>query len=291
MKNVRALALSFTMAVALPLTTLAKDVVWTGCDVLQQGFMEVVAKAYEAKTGVHVVVSGGGATKGIRAVSAGNAEMGGTCRHVLKDGAGVINGEEKDVDLVPVAWDPLAIIVHKDNPVSNITTENLKKVYDGQITNWKDLGGSDTPVALVTREGKTSGVGFMLRGLLFNDVNYEFKARSIKEKDTTPLEKRIEKTHNAIGASGLSSAQKKDLKMLAIDGVAPNKENILAGKYPLVRPLYLTIVKNPSPEAKGLLDFTLSPEGQAIIAKEGGFNLTEGVAIGPIWEGKKKNLN
>jgi len=71
---------------------------------------------------------------------------------------------------------------------------HLKKVYDGAITNWSSLGGPDAKIVLVTREGTTSGVGYLFRLMAFNDGAYEFKARSLKVKDTGPLEDKIEAT-------------------------------------------------------------------------------------------------
>lgn len=266
------------------------DVKWTGCDVLLQSFMEEVAKSFEQKTGQKVTLSGGGASLGIRAVSAGNAQMGGTCRHSLRDAQGNLINEEKEADLVQVAWDALVVIAHKENPVNDIPQDKLKQVFDGKISSWKDLGGADNPIALVTREGKTSGVGYMFRAMVFNDVNYDYQARSLKEKDTTPLEKRVEKTPNAMAIDGISSAKKRELKILSIDGAVPNKENIASGKYPLFRPLYLTLPKNPSPEAKSLLDYTLSHEGQAIIAREGTVNLEEGQALVALWDSHKAKI-
>jgi len=268
----------------------AKDVSWTGCGITKKAFMTEIAKAYEAKYGQKITLSGGGATKGIRAASAGTADMGGTCRHWLIDSSGTKHAEEKNAKLTLVAWDALVVVAHPDNPVDDISLANLKKIYDGAITNWKDLGGPDKRIVLVTRNGKSSGVGHMFRRIVFKNPDYEFKARSLKVKSTGPLEKKVEKTVMALGMDGISSAKKKNVKFLSIDGVAPTKENLAVGKYPLFRPLYLATNTNTNPDAQKVLDFVLSDEGQAIISAQGTVNLQEGKALEPLWEAKKTDM-
>ncbi|MEW6218724.1 MAG: phosphate ABC transporter substrate-binding protein [Thermodesulfobacteriota bacterium] len=268
----------------------AADLTWTGCGITKNAFMDEIAKAYEAKTGTKIVLSGGGATKGIRSASAGTSDMGGTCRHWLYDAAGQKHPEEKDAVLVQVAWDAIVVVVHPDNPVSDISTANLKKVVDGQITSWKELGGEDKRIAFIDREGKESGVGHMFRRLVFGDPNYDFKARSLEVKASGAVEEKVEKTGTGLGLDGVSSAKKQAVKILSLDGVAPSKENIASGTYPLFRPLYITHHTNPAEEVQKALAFMLSPEGQAIISQQGTVNLEEGKTIAALWEQKKKDL-
>ena len=265
----------------------AGSVSWKGCGITKKAFMKQMATHYKAKTGTEIKISGGGATKGIRASAAGTADIGGTCRRRLSDGKGGIHPQERGTNLVHVAWDALVAIVHPTNPVNNITLSNLKKIYQGEVTNWNALGGPDKRIILVTRDGKTSGVGHMFRMLVFNDAAYKFKALSLKVKSTGPLEKMVEKKSSALGIDGISSAKKRKVKFLSIEGVAPTKANISAGKYPLFRPLYLALSDKASPEAKSVVDFVLSAEGQAIISQEGTVNLAEGKALSALWAKKE----
>ncbi len=265
-----------------------EELSWTGCGITKNAFMNEIAEAYEKKTGVKIRISGGGAAKGIRSVSAGTSDLGGTCRHRLVDKAGKKHPQEKDAILIQVAWDALVAIAHPDNPVDNITLQHLKKVYAGEIISWTNLGGQDKRIALITRSGKYSGVGHLFRLLVFNDPDYEFKARSFFVKSTGPLEAKVEKTVNALGIDGISSAKKRKVKRLSINGIQPTKENIASGAYPLFRPLYITVNQNASEKARKIVDFILSPEGQDIISRQGTVNLEEGSALKALWE-KKKN--
>lgn len=269
----------------------AETLTWTGCGITKKAFMAEVAKAYEAKTGIATKISGGGATKGIRSASAGASDMGGTCRHWLRGLEGDVHTEEQNAQLVQVAWDAIVAIVHPDNPVENITMAQLKDIYDGKITRWSELGGPDKPIALITRAGKYSGVGHMFRLLAFNDQEYGFKARSLEVKSSGPLEKKVEKVKGAMGVDGISSAKKRDVKFLSLDGVAPTKENIAAGTYPLFRPLYLAVHKQKaSAGTKAFIDFILSDEGQQVIADQGTVNMAEGAGLKGKWTAKVAEL-
>ena len=258
---------------------------WTGCGISKKAFMKELAVEYEKRTGIAIRLSGGGATKGIRSVAAGNSDLGGSCRSWLRGVDGDIHPEEKDAELIQVAWDALAVIVHPGNPVDDISLTDLKKVYEGTITNWKQLGGFDKRIALITRDGKTSGVGHMFRKIVFGDPEFEFKARSLKVKSTGPLESKVEKVVGAMAIDGISSARKRAVKVLSIDGVAPTKENVASGAYSLFRPLYIAVNKKKMGKpAEDFVKFVLSDEGQAVISAQGTVNLKEGAALEAMWK-------
>lgn len=265
------LSLSLQPALAAEPVTLH----WVGCGISKKSYMESLAKAYEAKTGVHIDIQGGGATRGIRNVAAQTADIGGSCRRHMWG-----EKEERGVTMIPVAWDALVVIVNKDNPVNNITMENLRKVYLGEITNWKDLGGGDQPIKLFVREGKISGVGRTTRKLLFGNYEQEFAATQEFES-TGPLEKEIEVDANAIGITGVSSARKRKLKILDLNDKSPTYENVQMGNYLLYRPLYLAYNEN-SPNAaavKGFIQFADSPEGRDVIRRNGTVPYLEGLNL------------
>ena len=237
---------------------------WAGCGITKKAFMKELAIAYTKKTGIGVKLSGGGATKGIRNAASGNVHIGGACRVSLEK-----TKEERDAFQIPVAWDALVAFVHKDNPVDSITFAQLNKIYLGKITNWKELGGNDATIETYVRRGKLSGVGRTLRELVFANYNQEFKATYVV-KSSGPVEKGVVKNKNGFGVSGISSAKKRDLKLLKLDGHAPTYENIKNGTYALYRPLYLVIKRgNKTPLVRNFIKYALSREGQAIIRKQG----------------------
>lgn len=268
-------------------TARAYDIQWAGCVISKKGYMEAVAMAYEQATGHKVALGGGGATKGIRAVVANTAEVGGTCRPPLKDANGHVHGEEKGAEMVPVAWDALVVTVHASNPLNTISLANLKKIFQGEIENWQALGWhEDRPIALVDRDERDAGTPYLFRRLVFNDPDIVFKARSLKEKSGT-MDKRVEKMVAGLAIDGVSSARKNpNIKILSLDEVEPSKANIASGRYPLFRPLFLVLSPQSPPEARELVQFVLSPAGQQIISDQGILSWEEGKALIPLWQEK-----
>lgn len=239
---------------------------WAGCGITKKAFMKELATAYEKIYGVHFQLEGGGATKGIRRVHNREVDIGGSCRNKIP---GI--PEERGVRMSPVAWDALVVMVHPDNPVSDITLDQLKALYEGKITNWKELGGRDAPIELLVRKGKISGVGRTLRELVWADPDQEFKG-STEYPSSGPLEKAVETHPNAIGVSGISSARKRQVKLLTLEGKAPTYDNIKNGHYLLYRPLYITYYPRNNPklkEIKRFIAFAHSTEGRRIIRSQG----------------------
>lgn len=242
----------------------AKTIEWAGCGITKKAFMAELGKAYEKKTGIKVNLSGGGATKGIRNAAKGAIHIGGACRVSLER-----NPEERNAYQIPVAWDALVVFVHEKNPVDNISYQQLQELFLGKIKNWKQLGGNDAPVELYARRGKLSGVGRTLRELVFANYDQEFKP-TFMVKSSGPVEKGVVKNINGIGVSGISSAKKRKLKLLKLDGKAPTYENIKSGAYALYRPLYLVIkAGNKDKMVRDFIKYAVSPEGQDIIRAQG----------------------
>ncbi len=253
--------LMISYAVNAPALTLS----WVGCGITKKAFMSELANSYKTKTGIEITLEGGGATKGINSVTESASDLGGSCRFRIKGEA-----PEATVRFIPVAWDALVVAVHKSNPIEDISLEQLRRVYLGEITNWKQLGGADKPLELLTRRGKISGVGLTIRQLVFGDADIDFPDGD-RFKSSGPLEKAIETNVNAIGMSGISSARKRDFKILKLDGKSPSFKNIKSGEYLLYRPLYIiTNRKNENiRELDRFIGFAHSKEGRGIIRRNG----------------------
>ena len=250
-----------TLIFSTPLLAVSGETLtWAGCGITKKAFMAELAAGFEKKTGVKIKLEGGGATRGVRDSAKALIDMGGSCRMALP----LADSSELYVTLHPVAWDALAVLVHPSNPVSRITTEQLRKIYTGKLTNWKQLGGPDRPIEVYVRRGKISGVGYALRQYLFKDSNKEFYSTRLF-RSSGPLEKAIEKSPWAIGVSGVSSARKRKVKIIGLDGIVPSPENIKAGKYELYRPLYLVTPTRPSGRVKEFIEYATSEEGRRIL--------------------------
>ncbi len=258
-------AVAFNIPGAYPET-----LVGSGCSVSNTGYLTELAKDYENLTGAKVFVRGGGSVVGLEDLKSGKVDFAASCRHSLP-------GDPADIEFIQVAWDALVFIVHKSNPLDNITLSDVRAIYTGKIVNWKQLKGSDTAINIyISRPHKghgLSGVETSTKELLLEGNDPLETPNTMFLASTGIVEQMVEKTANGFATTGFSSARKRDLKMLKVDGIYPDKKNIISGKYPFKRPLFLLTQKGPKPEVKKFVDFVLSKQGQELISSYGAVSL------------------
>ena len=269
--------------------------VWKGCGICRKAFMAECAEAYEKQTGVHIELVGGGATLGIRATCAGDADMGGTCRPALPD---IFPEQETGGYLTQVAWDAICFITHPKNPVTGITSQQARDILTGKITNWNQVGGPDRQIIVIyriqTEIGKFSGVGYMTRRFLFNDPYVDFTEKALYFRDSGLVEKNVENIEWSFAPDGVSSARRRKVKIFTLDGISCSKANVAQGIYPFFRPLYLITKGKPSGELKKFLDWIVGDKGQAVISEVGTVTLKEGKGLKQkfkLWEHTELILN
>jgi len=250
-------------------------ITWRGCGITKKAFMGVCAKAYEKETGQKIIISGGGAALGIRAAAGGSADLGGTCRHHMPGRF----DSERGVKTAIIAWDALVAVTHPSNPVSNLSKQQLVDILHGQITNWREVGGENQPIIVGGRKGNESGVGVMMRALILEDANFEFPRKSILLRSSGPLEKFLEKTPGSVAITGISSAKKRNLKVISIDHINPSLSNISSGKYPYYRPLYMAYKQDAATRIHRFIDWIQSAKGQAVVASQGTVTLELGLPL------------
>ena len=225
-------------------------------------FANALDEAFMAKyPGIQATVQFTGSGAGIEAVANGTVDIGNSSR-ALKD-------EEKAKGLVEnvVAIDGIAVVVDKANPVEDITKDQLAQVYSGQITNWKDLGGSDQQIVVIGREA-SSGT----RGAFEELLKLEDKCKYAQEIDSTgAVMAKVAATPGAIGYVSLDVIDD-TVHTLKIDGAEATEENIKAGTYALQRPFVMATkgeISEQSEAVQELFNYINSDEGQQIISKVG----------------------
>lgn len=210
--------------------------------------------------GVNFTYNPTGSGSGITAVSEGRCDIGLSSR-ALKD-------EEKAGGLVEtvLAYDGIAIIVNNDNPVTNISLEDLTKVYTGEITNWKELGGSDSEIVLIGREaGSGTRDGFETITDTKDNCKYRQELTSTGDVITT-----VSTNPDAIGYASLASV-KDNVKALTVDGVTATEATIKDGSYAIQRPFVLVTKDGValSETAQSFFDFATSADASEIITAAG----------------------
>lgn len=242
----------------------------SGCSVSYVGYLKDLAQEYERRTGIKVFVRGGGTVGGLENLKDGKVDFAATCRNRIE-------GDPENVEFIQAAWDALVFIVHKSNPVKNISINDVKGIYAGRITNWKQLGGNNEAIKVFIARTTRSlqGIEASLRDMVL-DGKSPVEGPNIKLVPTCGMvEQTVEKTPDGFAVSGFTSARKRSVKMLKVDGISPTKENIIKNRYKLRRPLFLVVPKNPKPKVKKFLDFALSREGQQFISSSGVVSLRD----------------
>ena len=235
------------------------------CHVSKTAYVTDLANAYQQKTGIHINVHAGNSSSAIRDVQNGVADIGGTSRYLIPNEL-----PESSVELLPVAWDALTIIIHQDNPVESISLDQAKAIYTGKIRYWSELGGEEQKIEVFAQKNKISGNGHTLRELLFSNVDKELHTSRVFDSSDL-LKQALTENPNAIAIIGVSSARLQGIKIVALDGVSPSVENIKSGEYGLYRPLYLSY--NPhSPKidtVMNFINFVQSKPGREVMRRNG----------------------
>ena len=213
-----------------------------------------------ANEGVEFTYNPTGSGAGITAAQEGRCDIGLSSR-ALKD-------EEKAGGLkeTVLAYDGIAIIVNPENPVNDLTLDQIAKLYTGEITNWKDVGGNDAEVVLIGREA-ASGTRDGFESITGTKDKCQYRQELTSTGDVITA---VSQNPDAIGYASLASI-KDSVKALNVDGVTPSEATVKDGSYKVQRPFVLVTVegKELTPVAQKFFDYITSPDAAAIIAKAG----------------------
>ncbi len=235
----------------------SKDLIIAGSTSVQP-FIEKLAEEYMAKKpGIKINVQGGGSTAGIQAVFNKTCAIGTSSRH--------LETSEQGLHAFTMAIDGITIIVHPSNSITNLTQDELKDIFTGKITNWKQVGGPDKKIIAVTRE-EGSGTRGAFEELIMHKS--AISDACLVQDSNGAIREIIAATPQAIGyiSSGLVD---KRVKPLSIDDIHPSVENLMNGKYKFVRPFLLLTKEEPVGVIKSFIEYVLSAEAQEILMHEG----------------------
>ena len=251
-------------------TAEAAELKWVGCDSWNPALASDLAAAFTGQTAIQTSPEGGDSTRGIRDVAKGAADVGCSARHKVSDPA------ERDAKLVPVGWEALVVITHPSNPVERISERDLQAVLEGKITRWNALGGPDRPIELVVRRDPVSGVGLLLRAILFEDPGHEIAKSAVAKPSSAAVEAEVERNADALAITLAGRVPARQVKALSLDGAAPSYDNVASGQYRLVLPLYVVLPKRQTDDTKALVKFVKGSAGQQVIKARGIVNMRDG---------------
>ena len=184
--------------------------------------------------------------------------------------------EEQGTEFVytQIGWEAFVFFVHKDNPIDSLTSEQIKKIYSGEITNWSEVGGNDEEIIAFQRDEGSGSQSMMIR-FMGDTPLMEAETETISGMGAV-IEEVVDYQSRA-GSIGYSFryyiegiVQNPEVKMIAVDGVAPTADNVRNNTYPIITPVYaVTYENNPNPNVARLVEWILSEEGQYIIEQTG----------------------
>lgn len=249
-----------------------KSVTIKGSDTMVH-LMSTMAEAYmKFKAGDQVSVTGGGSGTGIAAIINGTTDICASSRDMKqqeKDEA-----KSKNVNIVEkvIAFDGLAVIVHPDNPISELTMEQIKKIFTGAYKNWKELGGPDQPITALSRESNSGTYVFFQEHVLEKE-NFDPTVKLMPASSS--IAQSVSQDKWSIGYLGLGYTKEGNVKVLNVKkdanspAVTPNHTTVLDKSYSIARPLFLIFNGEPQGINASYLEFCMSPEGQKIVEETG----------------------
>ena len=232
---------------------------YAGATTLQRSFMPEASRVFQSETGVRIQIDGGNTNPAIRALLAGEIDMAGAGR--------LLTPAEKQQGLVEhfLGWDALAVVVPRSIAVENLTLEQLRGIFSGETRNWKDVGGKESPIVVVTSP-KGSGMRSAVQDLILKGK--AFTTQEVVSGVVGQADQQVTMFPAAITAVSLSMVDNARVKVLSVDGVAPTVANVAAGRYPLAKPLALVTRGQPRGQLQRFIEFATSERGKAILARD-----------------------
>ena len=223
-----------------------------------QPYAEMLAEKFALQfPGSEIDIQGGGSSAGIMAAESGAADIGMSSRELSE--------KEQALWSVEIAKDGLAIILNPNNPVQDLTLDQIRGIYTTTISNWSELGGQNAKIHVITRE-EGSGTRSAFESLVMGKD--QITPRAIVQDSNGAVRQLVSDDRNSIGFISLGLVNH-SVKALQLDGIEATWDNVLNGRYSLHRPFLFVAASEPTGLAKEFIDFTLSTEGQQWMAIEG----------------------
>lgn len=223
-----------------------------------QSFAEKLAEQYmAANPAANITVQGGGSAVGVQAALMGTAQIG---------MADLVELPPEATNLVATvaARDGIVVVVHPSNPVRNVTMNQIREIFNGTLKNWKEVGGEDAAITIVSREAG-SGTRASFEQIVRDMVLAE---DAIVQDSNGTIRETVANDPKAVGYLSHGLLNEK-IRAVAVNGANCSNEEIASGAYPLVRPMYLLTQGEPAGEVKAFIDYVLSAEGQATLEASG----------------------
>ncbi len=222
-----------------------------------------------------VAVTGGGSGTGLSSLISGTCDIAMSSRDIKDKEIALARQKGVEPVGIKIALDGLAVVVNNENPVSELTLDQLALIFTAKVTNWKELGGQDQKIVILSREVNSgTHVYFKEHVLRKNDPasKEEFAPEALMLSSSQAIADEVAGNTAAIGYYGMGYISDKQKAVLVAKDpdsgyVAPTMDSVISGKYPISRPLFLYMNGEPEGPVKEFVDFALSPEGQDVVVQ------------------------
>jgi len=218
-----------------------------------------------------IAVTGGGSGVGIAAAINGTTDIAMASRDAKASEMESAAKAGRALEEIVFGWDGLSVITHPSNPVNVLSKEVIGKIFSGEITNWKEVGGEDALIVLLSRDSSSGTHVYFKEAVVRGGdkkSSKEYAGGTLYLPSNTAIVQETANNANAIGYVGMAYMDK-SVKAMSVDGAAPTVENVASKEYPIARELFWYVPTERSQAISNIIEFTLSPEGQEIVAKEG----------------------
>lgn len=265
MKRLFSAALCTLAALGLAATAFAGDLPVKGSTTVQPIMQKAVEKfmAMPQNKGISISLSASGSGDGAKALIDGSTPLAMMSREMKASELAQAKDKGVNPKQIIIAYDCLTPIVHPSNAVKNLTLAQLKDIYTGKITDWKQVGGAPGPISVVSRDSSSGTFEYWNEHVLKKERVF---ARAQMQASSGAVAQTVSKQKSAIGYVGLAYTKNPALKAVSVEGVPGSVENTLNGTYPISRGLYLYTNGEPSGDVAKLVNFILSDAGQKIVA-------------------------
>jgi len=256
------------LAAALTLSVNAADkLVIKGSDTLGAKLVPMLAEEYKVQhTGTTFEIAAEGSTTGIAAITDGTAQIGMSSRRAKPTEISAASAKGVTMKPTIVAYDGIGVIVNQGNSLKALTKRQVEQIFAGDIKDWSQVGGNPGPISIYTRN-TSSGTYSDFKDLAMKKRDYASSSQKMAGNEQIAAE--VAKNANGIGYVGLAYLSDPGITTLTIDGILPNEDTVLAGKYPYSRPTFYYTNGEATGEAANFLEFTLSDAGQKVVRKVG----------------------
>lgn len=246
-------------------TALAETIVIKGSTTVLP-IAQVALEAYmKAHPGVNISLSGGGSGDGIKALIDKSTHIANSSREIKASEIDLAKSKGVAPTETVVAVDAIVPIVHPKNKVRDLSIDQLSQIYQGKISNWKDVGGEDLKIVVISRDS-SSGTFEAWGEMVLHKAKVAPRAQM--QASNGAIVQAVSKNRYAIGYVGLGYLNR-SVKALTVGGVPATAANAIAKTYPVSRPLYMYTDGKPTGETARFLKFVLSPVGQNLVEKAG----------------------